>query len=246
MESINTLTAKQQIPEPHLLESKNDPLLPGTGNIIPEPRYTGYHGLYRSMEDVLKNAHQDEYQIHALNRGSKLAMIAPHGGLIEAGTSELARLIAQERYSLYSFEGRTYRMDPRLRVTSTYFDEPQCLQLLEQTSLPLVIHGSYEWGKKYNCDIYLGGLAKERIEQLQSTLEEAHLKVGFHPQLPGIDPRNICNFGKLRSGIQIELHPDLQEAFSAAKTSYQLKVAQRVVSAFIKFADSAENSLADS
>ena len=39
------------------------------------------------------------------NRGSLVAIIAPHGGKIEPGTSEIVRSIAAEDYNFCAFEG---------------------------------------------------------------------------------------------------------------------------------------------
>ena len=59
--------------------------------------------------------------------GSDVLIIAPHGGLIEAGTSEIAGLIAGKVYRLFSFEGLKPRGSNRdLHVTkahSLYIDD---------------------------------------------------------------------------------------------------------------------------
>jgi phage replication-related protein YjqB (UPF0714/DUF867 family) len=53
-----------------------------------------------------------------------VAVIAPHGGGIEPGTSELATAIAGDDFSLYLFEGLKSAGNGELHITSTNFDEP--------------------------------------------------------------------------------------------------------------------------
>lgn len=66
-----------------------------------------------------------DYQIVIRERGSVYAAIAPHGGLIEPGTSELAAAIAANDHYFYSFEGlRRGRAHGDLHTTSHRFDEP--------------------------------------------------------------------------------------------------------------------------
>ena len=57
-------------------------------------------------------------------------MVAPHGGLIEVGTSEIAHIIAGSEYSLFSFEGlKPYGANRDLHITSHQFDHPDCLAM---------------------------------------------------------------------------------------------------------------------
>ncbi|EHS52160.1 protein of unknown function DUF867, partial [Rhizobium sp. PDO1-076] len=75
-----------------------------------------------------------DYQISVVNRDSMVAVIAPHGGHIEPGTSELAQAIAGEDLSMYIFSGlRPGRHHRELHITSTNFDEKRCLDLLSHT-----------------------------------------------------------------------------------------------------------------
>ena len=68
--------------------------------------------------------------ITAIERpGSRVLIIAPHGGRIEVGTSELAALIAADEHNLFSFEGLKPRGHNReLHITSRCF-EPKCRRL---------------------------------------------------------------------------------------------------------------------
>ena len=57
--------------------------------------------------DELRRAERDgvDFRIRVMRREASVAIIAPHGGRIEPGTSELAEAIAGDDFSLYCFEG---------------------------------------------------------------------------------------------------------------------------------------------
>ena len=46
-----------------------------------------------------------DYQILLQDLGSDITIVAPHGGLIEPGTSLITKLIAGDTYNYYCFEG---------------------------------------------------------------------------------------------------------------------------------------------
>ena len=72
-----------------------------------------------------------DYRVTAVRRGSGIAVIAPHGGRIERGTSEVARAIAGEDLDLYLFEGCLPSLNfETLHLTSRHFDEPRALGLI--------------------------------------------------------------------------------------------------------------------
>src|SRR5512138_1418022 len=71
----------------------------------------------------------------------EFAIVAPHAGGIEPGTSEIADAIAASNFSYYAFEGLKPRGNADLHITSTRFDEPMCLRLIGQSEVVLTIHG---------------------------------------------------------------------------------------------------------
>jgi Poly-gamma-glutamate hydrolase len=73
----------------------------------------------------------------------KFALVAPHGGGIEPGTSELADAIAGSDLSFYTFEGLKSSGNTDLHITSTRFDEPMCLTLLASSSVVVTLHGEH-------------------------------------------------------------------------------------------------------
>jgi phage replication-related protein YjqB (UPF0714/DUF867 family) len=105
--------------------------------------------------EMLRGAERaDDFRIDCRLRPSAVAIIAPHGGKIEPGTSNIAAAIAANDYCLYRFEGRKPRENRDLHITSTHFDEPECLTLISACDHVVAVHG---------CEgeeqvVYMGGL----------------------------------------------------------------------------------------
>lgn len=134
---------------------------------------------------------------------SPVTIVAPHGGGIEAGTSELAEAVAGREHSFYAFEGIRSHGNADLHVTSTRFDEPRGLQVVSRSDVVLAIHGR-------DCDdetASFGGLHVELIDHLAVALERAGFRTARHdrPGYAGADPDNICNRGRSGRGAQLEL-----------------------------------------
>lgn len=159
--------------------------------------------IYHSFEE-LASAHEEsvDYRIHARPAASRFAIVAPHGGRIEHGTSQIARGIAGDEHACYCFEGLK-PLSHDLHITSNRFDEPQALNLVSSVDVVLTVHGAY--GKKPH--VYFGGLH----EELKIELIEVLVSEGFHaepdpsPTRQGKGETNICNRGKLKKGVQIEM-----------------------------------------
>ncbi|MGD9544576.1 MAG: poly-gamma-glutamate hydrolase family protein [Methylocystis sp.] len=155
-----------------------------------------------------------DYRIRVEDRASPFVILAPHGGWIEPGTSEIAAAIAAERLSLYCFEGLTSRSSgARLHVTSTRFDEPRALRLVAASEVAVGVHGRKDMGDQ--ASIWVGGLH----ERLRDAICEALATSGFTAKvvggghrLSGRDPANICNRGRRGAGVQLELPKALRIA----------------------------------
>lgn len=148
-----------------------------------------------------------DYRVHVAARPSPVAIVAPHGGWIEPGSSHVATAIAGADHSLYRFDSLARRTrEATLHITSTRFDEPRALALIAASDIVLTIHG-----RKNGDDgaaIWVGGLH----EALRDGISAALIETGFvakavgegHP-LSGRDVSNICNRGRRGAGVQIEL-----------------------------------------
>ena len=150
-----------------------------------------------------------DYGVTLLDRrDSGVLVIAPHGGLIEIGTSELATLIAGDEYSLFTFDGHKPRGRNRdLHITSHNFDHPDCIALASVHSVVLAVHGC----KGDAPQAYVGGLDRALQALLAERLRAAGIPTAATGhKYPGRNPRNICNRGARGRGAQLEFTADLR------------------------------------
>jgi phage replication-related protein YjqB (UPF0714/DUF867 family) len=149
-----------------------------------------------------------DYRIRVSERPcSKILIAAPHGGMIEIGTSEIARLIAGGEHSLFIFEGlKPYGANRDLHITSHQFDHPDCLSLAARCEAVLGIHGCVGEHR-----IHIGGLDTELVSRLATHLSQAGFPIEANSKrYPGRHPLNICNRGSRSKGAQLEITYDLR------------------------------------
>lgn len=145
-----------------------------------------------------------DYRITRMPRAdSTVGIVAPHGGSIEAHTSDIAAAIAGTEFSLYIFEGiRRADNYAALHLTSQYFDEPTCLELLANSEDVVTIHGCKVPGEV----VLVGGLDKELALELEEAMAAAGLECHLDGHdFPGTHQDNICNRGRRGIGVQLEL-----------------------------------------
>ncbi|MGH8551010.1 MAG: poly-gamma-glutamate hydrolase family protein, partial [Methylococcales bacterium] len=117
----------------------------------------------------LKN-HETEfrdYRIRVRERASGTVILAPHGGWIERGTSQIADAMAGDEHTFYAFEGLKpgLKSNRILHITSDHFDEPSAVAIVTRAKRVITIHGA----RGSESAIYLGGLDRElRIALLDS------------------------------------------------------------------------------
>lgn len=164
----------------------------------PAERYAGFSDLARAQVDGV-----DYRVVVCPNPSSSVAVIAPHGGSIEKGTSEIARAIAGESFNLYLLEGiRDVENYARLHLTSHKFDEPRCLNLISSCDHVVSIHGC----KGEESQVFLGGCDASLKASIALATSELGIDVRTEGHsFPALDPMNICNRGRSNSGVQIEL-----------------------------------------
>jgi phage replication-related protein YjqB (UPF0714/DUF867 family) len=146
-----------------------------------------------------------DYGILVRRARPAFAIVAPHGGGIEPGTSEIADAIAGERFSFYAFEGLKSTGNTDLHITSTRFDEPMCLTVLNVSDVVVTLHG--EESEEDGEGVFLGGLDDVLGAAICSALKQKGFDVRKHtsPNLQGRDKKNICNRGTSGAGVQLEL-----------------------------------------
>jgi len=142
-------------------------------------------------------------------------VIAPHGGLIEPGASEIARAIAGENFNLYLFEGIKPRRNFKdLHITSQHFDEPKCLGLLAECEIVIAIHGYIANDER----VLVGGLDKSLGKKITFSLGRLGLTVmSDGHKYQALDKNNICNRGSSGRGVQLEISGVLRRSNDAKK-----------------------------
>jgi len=162
---------------------------------MPDP-YDSFYDLEAAEKEGL------DYSLDLLDRETDIVVIAPHGGGIEQGTSEIAQAVAGEELSLYCFNGMKRTANERLHITSTQFDEPRGLDLIEGSKIAVAIHGL----KGKEQAIYVGGLHQglktKLLEALTSGEFETREGRGRHA---GMYRSNVCNRGSAGRGVQLEI-----------------------------------------
>ena len=169
-----------------------------------------------------------DFRVRWLDRPDSPAVIlAPHGGLIEAGTSEIAALIAGSDHSLFCFEGlKAFGSNRDLHITSHRFDHPACLALVEPRDIVVSVHGCLGEAR-----IFVGGLAADLANRLSSELAAAGLDVvADGHKYPGRHPSNICNRGRRGQGAQLEITHDLRGSTHRERIA---RAARMAIAAFI-------------
>ena len=156
-----------------------------------------------------------DYNITVCPRDSQVAVIAPHGGLIEHGTSEIARAIAREDFNLYLLEGiKSAGNYDYLHLRSHFFDEPQCLALVGRCRFVVAIHGC----KGAHERVLLGGRDAALKSQIANALSDARVtvKTSGH-NFRATHRNNICNRGYSRKGVQLEMTHQLRGSAKEAR-----------------------------
>jgi len=159
---------------------------------------------YRNFSELKsQEVEGKDYQISARLRDERVLVMAPHGGKIEPTTSMIAEAIAGENYSFYSFEGLKEEGNGLLHIESHLFDEPRGLQAAQKADVVITVHGQLDHEEGF---IMVGGLHVDLRSEIRRRLQAA----GFQTRTPseglqGIDPENICNRGRLKGGVQLEV-----------------------------------------
>lgn len=158
---------------------------------------------YLSFKELAdRKVEGQDYRIRIELRDPRVLVMAPHGGKIEPTTADIAAAIAEDNYSFYCFEGLKTDSRP-LHIESHLFDEPRALQVVQKADVVITIHGQIDQKEEF---VMVGGLNDSLRSEITRELEGA----GFQTRVPteglmGTDPMNICNRGKLRRGVQLEV-----------------------------------------
>jgi phage replication-related protein YjqB (UPF0714/DUF867 family) len=195
---------------------------------------------YRNFAELAAHERENtDFQVRSEMRCDATAFIAPHGGGIEPGTSELAEAIARADFSFYAFEGLKEDGNGVLHVTSNHFDEPIAIELVSASPTVVAVHGELKCIDKV---AFLGGLDKELGQRIRTALEAAEFIVRIHdnPNLQGVNKNNICNRGRSGQGVQLEMSQPLRMSFFE---SFDRSGRERPTKAFSKFVDAIRGAI---
>lgn len=160
------------------------------------------------------------------------AVLAPHGGGIERGTSELCLAVAGYRpagltpfggptYDYWMFEGLLADRNARLHVTSTHCDDPVALALAGGSRTALSLHGCTARQAGAAGDgqaVVVGGRDAEFRRATGTALQAAGFQVldgADVPSLAGQAADNLVNRTLSGGGVQLELTAELRDAMFA-------------------------------
>jgi phage replication-related protein YjqB (UPF0714/DUF867 family) len=187
---------------------------------------------YRNFAELARSEHSGiDYDVLVRRARPAFAIIAPHGGGIEPGTSEIADAVADQTHSFYTFEGLKPSGNTDLHITSTRFDEPMCLTVLGHTEVVVTLHG--EHSEDDGEGVFLGGLDPVLSERIRTVLTQKGFDVRTHedPNLQGRESCNLCNRGLTAAGVQLELSKALRKTMFESltrtgrkKTTEQFKI----------------------
>ncbi len=161
---------------------------------IYQPQYTTFTALSQA-----ETASQD-YEINAHVRSSGIAVIAIHGGNLQPGTTQIAKAVAGDIHSFYSFVSLKPEIDQTLYIPSTQFDEATALDIVGRAQTVLSIHGC----QGETEFIKVGGLDRDGLERIKTALAAAGFSVS-DDETGGTNPDNLCNRGRNRRGMQLEI-----------------------------------------
>ena len=142
-----------------------------------------------------------QYSIEVKDRLGEVTVLAPHGGGIESGTSQLAEELAGTDWNYYSFKGMMDSGNGRLHLTSANYDDPIAVLLTTSSLVAVALHRQ----RDETDTVCIGGLNKELRDAAAQHLQKA----GFNcenpcKRLPGASCKSIHNRALL-GGLQLEL-----------------------------------------
>jgi phage replication-related protein YjqB (UPF0714/DUF867 family) len=204
---------------------------------------------YHGFAELARHAREGwDYRRVVEGRGGEIAIVAPHGGGIEPGTSEIARglagreiaralagreiarEVAGREFGLYCFEGLRPEGNDKLHIASHRFDEPRGVRLVARARVVVAVHGCA--GARQA--IYVGGLDRHLRERLIAVLRQA----GFEAEratgdLAGCYASNICNRGRSGRGVQLEITGGLRLVMFKGMKWHERQITTPVFDAFV-------------
>lgn len=179
---------------------------------------------YKSYAELAQKEKEGiDYRIEVLDQDSPLTLMAPHGGKIERGSSELIKEIGGS-FNQYHFMGLKPDDNFGLHITSANFDEPQALKLAEKSKTCVSFHGYIGKGENAIC---IGGGNKTLAQKIKNLLLQSNPDFDvLYPCLkyPGEHPKNIVNRCEDK-GVQLEMSTTFRDRI-LEDSDFRKKMAQ--------------------
>src|SRR5437762_1712036 len=147
-----------------------------------------------------------DYRLPIRYNRSTTACIAIHGGAIEPGSSEVASgIAAYTRHNYYSLEAIQASNNSDLHITSTNYDEPQGIALVDRMDYCFSLHGMVDQSAGV-AETYVGGLDTVNRDKVITALQGAGFTASVGTaELDGSSLANITNKTRRSMGVQLEL-----------------------------------------
>ena len=175
---------------------------------------------YTSFKELANHEVEgQDYRIRIELRDPLVLIMAPHGGKIEPTTVEIAEAIAGTDYSFYCLEG--LKTGSRvLHIESHLFDEPRALQTAQKAEVVVTVHGQLNQKEEF---VMVGGLNESLRSKIATQLEAASFQTRPPAEgLMGNDPMNICNRGKSKQGVQLEVSRKVRDVLRRDRNHLKL------------------------
>jgi phage replication-related protein YjqB (UPF0714/DUF867 family) len=196
----------------------------------------GKYDNYRQLNE--NETKGKDYRIHLRQGKSGIVLMAPHGGGIEPGTTEIADAAAGDEHSFYCFDGLKKRGNWNLHITSRRFDEPIGIDIAKNSQTIVTMHGCKEKEKT----VYIGGRDKWLKEKVAKAIRLAGFAIKESSRFPGINELNICNRSRTGRGVQLEISMGLRRAMFQDISRMKRKKTTKV---FNRFVNVIRNALSD-
>jgi phage replication-related protein YjqB (UPF0714/DUF867 family) len=160
------------------------------------------------------------------NPEGRKIVLALHGGGIEEGTSEIALAVAGYHpatfaqatdcfglHDLWIFEGLLAAGNSKLHVTSTNYNDPIALKLVQISKRCLSLHGLRDAAA--DGKIQIGGRDTELMGIALEELTAAGIPAAISnddADTNGNNPENICNKTTSGAGVQLEMGESYRES----------------------------------
>lgn len=232
--------------------------------------YPSNTALYASSTVVEGVDYGRRYRRHLIDDQSlqsrtpfvRTTVIAPHGGGIEVGTSELCLAIAGYHpadltptpaagpvHDFWMFEGLRSSNNGELHVTSTHCDDAVARAMCAGSRNVVSLHGctAAQAGLEAGAQaVLVGGLNATLRQYLTEEFAAAGIRAvtaSGEEEIAGISPDNICNRSLLGMGAQLEMTTDLRVAMFAPGKNTRAERATNTLPLFWTFTNAVRTAV---